>query len=129
MSCIPAKCCVQKLFHTYLSVIPKAVVLDAKAFSNMPLQLDLFGGLRILELRNITIWCKYHDEAYLQSEEGDESMYGLAMFNLSRISNLLVELCMPSDRPFGIRLFCQYVVSSLTQQTIVSAFAQDVLSH
>jgi hypothetical protein len=118
-----------KIPSSYLSVIPKAVVLDAKAFSNMPLQLDLFGGLRILELRNITIWCKYHDEAYLQSEEGDESMYGLAMFNLSRISNLLVELCMPSDRPFGIRLFCQYVVSSLTQQTIVSAFAQDVLSH
>lgn len=118
-----------KIPSPYLSAIPKAVVLDAKAFSNMPFQLDLFHGLRFLELRNITIWCKYHDEAYLQSEEGDESMYGLAMFNLSRISNVLVELCMRSDRTFEIRLLCQYVVSSFTQQTIVSATARDFLSY
>lgn len=103
---------------SYLSAIPRAVVLDAKAFTNTPFQLDVFTSLKLLELRNITIWCKYHDEAYLESEEGDESMYGLAMFNLSRISNLLVELCTGLDRPFGIRLCCQYVVSSLTHETI-----------
>jgi hypothetical protein len=109
-----------KIPSAYLSIIPKAVVLDAKAFSNMPLQLHLFSSLRSLELRNITIWCKYHDEAYLQSEEGDESMFGLAMFNLSRISNSLAELCLVT-RQFSIRLHCQFVVSSFTQQTIVGS--------
>lgn len=104
---------------SYLSMIPRAVVLDAKAFTNMPLQLDLFRSLKLLELRNITVWCKYHDEAYLESAEGDESMYGLAMFNLSRINSLLVELCTGSGRSFGIRLCCQFVVSSLTHETMV----------
>jgi hypothetical protein len=42
----------------YLSAIPRAVVLDAKAFSAEPFQLERFVSLRTLELRNITIWCK-----------------------------------------------------------------------
>lgn len=109
-----------KIPASYLSVIPRAVILDAKAFTTMPLHLDLFASLKLLELRNITIWCKYHDEAYLESAEGDESMYGLAMFNLGRISSLLVDLCMSPRRPFEIKLCCQYVVSSLTHETIVS---------
>ena len=112
-----------KIPSSYLSLIPRAVVLDAKAFTNMPFQLDLFKSLKLLELRNITIWCKYHDEAYLESPEGDECMYGLAMFNLGRISNLLVDLCTELERPFGIRLCCLYVVSSLTHETIVSHLA------
>ena len=109
-----------KIPSSYLSVIPRAVVLDAKAFTNRPFQLDLFNSLRLLELRNITIWCKYHDEAYFGTPEGEECMYGLAMYNLSRLSNLLVELCTGLGRSFGIRLCCQYVVSSLTHETIVS---------
>jgi hypothetical protein len=105
---------------SYLSVIPRAVILDAKSFTNIPFQLELFASLKLLELRNIRIWCKYHDEAYLESSEGDESMYGLAMFNLGRISTLLVELYVGSGRTCGIKLCCQYVVSSLTHETIVS---------
>lgn len=102
----------------YLSAIPRAVVLDAKAFSSQPFKLDSFNSLKTLELRNITIWCKYHDEAYFESKEGDESMFGLAMFNLNRISNLLTALCDEVERDFKILLCCQYVVNSLTHETI-----------
>ena len=109
-----------KIPSSYLSIIPKAIVLDAKAFSKLPLQLELLKELKVLELRNITIWCKYHDETYLDSEDGNESMYELAMFNLGRTSTSLVELCMRPGRTFSMRLCCQYVVSSLQNATIVS---------
>lgn len=111
---------VAKILSSYLPSIPKIVVLDVAAFSKLPLELEALKNLKVLELRNITIWCKYYDEAYMDSEYGDRSMYRLAMFNLGRTSASLVEICTKPGRPFNIRLGCQYVVSSLQNATIVS---------
>lgn len=103
----------------YLRGVSRAVVLNAKAFFSRPLQFELFHSLRVLELRNITVWCKYHDKEYLESEAGSESMFGLAMFNLHRTNSDWTLLRNQPKRPFNIHLCCQYVVSSLTDETIV----------
>lgn len=108
--------------ESYLASIPRVVILNAEAFSKQSLHLDKLKSLRILELRNITIWCKYHDETYLESPEGEEAMLGLALFNLNRISGQLTMLCRRMDRKFKILLCCQFVVSSLTHETIVRSF-------
>jgi hypothetical protein len=103
----------------YVSTIPRAVILDPSTFSKSTTHLEQFHNLRILELRNITIWCKYHDEAYLESPAADECMIGLALFNLNRISAQLTRLCTNKARAFEILLCCQYVASSLSDKTIV----------
>jgi len=110
-----------RLFPTiYLETIPRAVVLDAKSFSNQLVLLAQMHGLRALELRNITVWCQYLDEAYFETEDGAECMYTLAMFNLKRISNVLTSLCNGDRRLFKVLVCCQFVVQSGTQETIVS---------
>ncbi|KAJ9613035.1 hypothetical protein H2200_002976 [Cladophialophora chaetospira] len=102
-----------------LSAIPRVVVEDTVRYWNQQaLDLNPFHGLKTLELRNIIIWCKYHDEAYLQSTEGDDCMLQLALFNLNRIHPDLKRICAASDRSFEILLWCQYVVSSSTHETI-----------
>lgn len=104
-----------------LSAIPRVVISDARrSLSKLPLQFDMFDSLKILELRNITIWCQYHDEEYLKSLAGDECMMGLAWFNLNRISPQLTHLCADKHRSFRILLCCQFVASSMTGETIVS---------
>lgn len=108
-----------RLPSSYISAIPRAVILNAEAFSKNPWRLDDFHSLKTLELRNITIWCKYHDEAYLESAAGDECMIGLALFNLNRINAQLTHLCADMQRWFKILICCQYVVSSATDETIV----------
>ena len=134
---------------SHLSAIPHVVVFDSKAFSDVvvtgtlicsapPIDFSCFisrslPALRTLELRNLTIWCQWNSEDYLESDEADESMYNLAMFNLRRNSPRLVELCRlpsakgceksPRSRPFEILLCCQFVGSSLTHGTIVSQAA------
>ncbi|KIV93649.1 hypothetical protein PV10_04845 [Exophiala mesophila] len=102
-----------------LSTIPRVVISNApRSWSKSPLQLDMFDSLKILELRNITIWCQYHDDEYLKSLEGDECMMGLALFNLNRISPQLTQLCADGQRKFHILLSCQFVASSMTGETI-----------
>lgn len=146
---------VQDVPRGHRGSIPHAVVLDVKAFAadfprsslichppTPPLTHFLphcLPRLRTLELRNLTIWCQFHSEAFLESPEADDCMINLAMFNLRRTSPRLVELC---DRPrsstpaaavaattdgpggggrhFQILLCCQYVGSSLRHETIVS---------
>lgn len=103
----------------YASAITSAVMLNVGSFSKTPMLFTSFVALKTLELRNITVWCKYHDEAYLESEEGDDCMIALALFNLGRINRYFTELCADETRLFKVLLCCQYVVSSLTDETIV----------
>lgn len=110
---------VNRLPSSYLSAIPRAIILNAEAFSKMPLFLDHIQGLKILEIRNMTIWCRYHEGTYLESPAADDSMVDLAMFNLNRISGHLGRLCAESTRTLRVFLRCQYVVSSMTDETIV----------
>ncbi|KAK5315616.1 hypothetical protein LTR70_006700 [Exophiala xenobiotica] len=101
----------------YLGAISRAIVLDAKVFSLRPFQLEMLPALRILELRNITIWCKFYDEVFLESPLADEAMIGMAYFNLTRIGKSLQELC-NARRPFKLHLCCQFVVNSLSDETV-----------
>jgi hypothetical protein len=103
----------------FLSAIPRAVIMSVESYSKSPLDLRSFGSLRKLELRNIAVWCQYHDEEYLCSEDGDEVMFNLAMFNLKRNSVHLHQLCNDQDRLFNILLHCRYVVSSVKHKTLV----------
>jgi len=102
----------------YLGAINRAVVLDAKLFSQRPFQLERLPALRVLELRNITIWCKFYDEVFLESPQADEAMIGMAYFNLNRIGKSLVALC-HVERAFKLLLCCQFVVNSLSDETVV----------
>ena len=105
----------------YLYNIPRLVVTDAKAFSKEQFKADRLPGLQVLELRNITIWCLYHPEEFLlNSEFGDETMLGVTSYNINRISPSLTRLIGEKDRTYKIHLFCQFVVSSDSHETIVS---------
>jgi hypothetical protein len=109
----------QRLPPTYLSRVERIVVLNAPAFSRKVLDLDCFTSLITLELHNVTVWCKYHDEAFLQTSEADECMIGLATFNLNRISSQLTQLCRDRSRRFKVLLACLFVMSSATNETMV----------
>ena len=104
--------------------IPRAMIMNIESFSRSPLDLSTFDSLRMLELHNIAVWCQYHDEEYLCSEEGDEVMFNLAMFNLKRNSAHLHELCSSKARSFKILLHCRYVVSSVKHETLVGSLMQ-----
>lgn len=108
-----------KMPDRYLSSITRAVVLDAKPFSLRPFQLEQLPALQVLELRNVTVWCKFYDETFLFSKVADGAMFDMALFNLKRIGNSLLELCC-KPRAFNIHLCCQFVVNSLSDETIVS---------
>lgn len=104
----------------YLENIPRLVVSDAKAFSSQEFKGDRLPALQVLELHNITIWCKYHSESFfLEDEFGSPTMFGLAQYNLNRISPSLTRLIGGKQRTFKVRLFCQFVVSSASHETIV----------
>jgi hypothetical protein len=104
----------------YLDNIPRLVVSDAKAFSRQPFKPDRLPGLQVLELRNITIWCKYHSESFfLEGELGSSTMYDLALYNINRISPTLTKMIHEKQRAYKVRLFCQFVVSSASHDTIV----------
>ena len=105
--------------QNYLESINKAVVLDAKLFSRQPFELGRMPALQVLEIRNIDVWCKFYDEVYLESEAADEAMHDMALFNVKRLGATLLELCRIS-RPFKVHLCCQFVVNSLSDETIVS---------
>jgi hypothetical protein len=104
----------------YLANIPRLIVADPKAFSREPFRADRLQGLQVMELHNIIIWCKFHSESFfLESEVGSPTMFGLALYNLNRISPALTSLIGRKGRSFKIRLVCQFVVSSATHDTIV----------
>ena len=103
----------------YLSSITQVIVLDAKPFSLRPFQVEKLPALEILELRNITVWCKFYDETFLFSRHADQAMFDMALFNLKRIASSLLDLCC-QPRTFNIHLCCQFVVNSLSDETIVS---------
>lgn len=105
---------------SHLESVTSAVVLDAKLFSLRPFQLEFLPNLKLLELRNITVWCKFYDEIFLESSMADAVMYDMALFNLQRTGKSLRELC-EGARPFTVHLCCQFVVNSLSDETIVSA--------
>lgn len=113
---------------THLEGVTSAVVLDAKLFSLRPFQLEYLPNLRSLELRNITVWCKFYDEVFLESPSADEVMYNMALFNLQRTGRSLKELC-EGVRTFAVRLCCQFVVNSLSDETIVSNKATVGFKH
>jgi hypothetical protein len=104
----------------HLSALQHLVIEDTMAaFCKRALPLDLFSSLKTLELRNLTVFCKYHDEAFLLRPDGDECMIQLALFNLRRISMLLTHVCADPARGFQLLVCCQFVVSSVTHETIV----------
>lgn len=104
----------------YLENIPRLVVSNAKAFSRLPFKPERLPALQVLELRNIPIWCKYHPESFfLEGVLGSSTMYGLALYNINRISPALTKMIHEKERTYRIRLFCQFVVSSASHNTIV----------
>ena len=62
----------------YLASIPRAVILNLESYSKRPLELERLSALQALELRNIAVWCHYHDEEYLLGENGEEVMINMA---------------------------------------------------
>lgn len=110
---------VSRLSSSLTSTIQHVVILNTKIFCKQPFSLDIFASLKVLELHNITVWCKYHDETYLQSADADDCMIQLALFNLNRISPQLKRMCSALEMSFKILLWCQYVVASSTQESIV----------
>ena len=80
----------------------------------------LLPSLEVLEIRNIDVWCRYFDEVYLESEKADGTMVDLAFFNLGRIGRGLKELVV-GERRFKVVLCCQFVINSLSDETIVSS--------
>lgn len=105
----------------YLQNIPRLLVSDVKAFSRQPFNAGRLPGLQVLELRNITIWCKYHAESFfLDDELGSSTKYNLALYNINRISPSLTKLVEDKQRAYRVRLFCLFVVSSASHDTIVS---------
>ncbi|KIW11777.1 hypothetical protein PV08_09049 [Exophiala spinifera] len=104
----------------YMAKIPRAIVQDPGSFSKTMIDIDQLYSLKVLELRNVAIWCTYHDEAFLESPAPDESMVGLALFNLTRISGQLMGLCSEKGKVFQILLYCEYVVSSSAGWTVLA---------
>lgn len=104
---------------SYLAAIPRAVIMNIGQYLKHPLDFTKFPALKALELRNIVVWCRYHDERDLCGEDNDELMLNLAMFNIRRHSANLASLCASADRPFNIILHCRFVVSSARQETLV----------
>ena len=105
---------------TYLTLIPRAIILNVESYFKKPLDLAKLSSLRTLELRNIAVWCQYHSEDDLMSDDGAEVMLNLAKFNLKRISVPLHTLCASKERKFNVLLHCRYVVTSASQETLVS---------
>lgn len=105
---------------SYISAIPRAVVLNVGQYLKKPLDFASFTSLKTLELRNIAVWCRYHDEQDLCGIDGDEIMLNLALFNIKRHGAGLATLCATLDRPFNIILYCRFVISSARQETLVS---------
>lgn len=119
----------QSLMHTtYLSQLQHAIVLKPKEFSMVPFDPAKLPALKTLELRNITVWCKFYDEYFLESPLADAPMMGMAEFNLNRISPALVALCR-MVRSFKIFLTCHYVVNSLQDETVVSLTLDSVVLY
>lgn len=110
---------------TYLASIPRAVVLNIGQFLKHPLDFARLPALRTLELRNIVVSCRYHDERDLCGDDVDELMVNLAMFNIKRHSARLAGLCVSAERPFNVVLHCRFVVSSARQETLVRATDSD----
>lgn len=134
----------------FLSLVKRVIVLDAKQLSlcstvginksgagcngnnisgisgavrgSGTLDLSKFQSLKMLEVRNISVWCQYYEDSYLETPEADECMFNLAMFNLRRIGNgnLIVKLCEDEKRGFEILLGCQFVGNSRRGDTLVS---------
>ncbi|KIV86799.1 hypothetical protein PV11_02387 [Exophiala sideris] len=98
-----------RLPQSYLSAIPQAVC-RIDAVGKLPLRLDMFRGLKVLELRDLVIWCKYYNPAYLENPAADEGMIDRAVFNLKRSGVNLSEL--DGQRSFKVLLHCQFVTSS-----------------
>ena len=105
----------------YLQNIPRLLVSDVKAFSRQPFNADHLPGLQVLELHKVTIWCRYYAESFfLKDKLGSSIMYNLALYNINRISPSLTKLVEDKQRAYRIRLFCQFVVSSVSHDTMVS---------
>jgi hypothetical protein len=106
---------------SYLSTIPHLVTLSKGTCWNPDYSPELFGGIKTLEIRNIIVWCKYHEDAYLLQPEADECMHSLVLVGLNRINPKLACMCLDPNLPFKTLLCCQFVVSSGTHEaTIVS---------
>jgi hypothetical protein len=103
----------------FIPNIPRIVILNVGQFLKRPLNFDEFRGLRVLELHNIAIWCRYHEEADFSGDDGAMLMLNLAIFNVKRHGAALALLCADIQRSFKILLFCRFVISSACQQTLV----------
>ncbi|KAI1624005.1 hypothetical protein EDD37DRAFT_393427 [Exophiala viscosa] len=111
-----------RLPQNYLAAISQAVICRVDAIGSGPLQLERFRGLKVLEVRDLVIWCKYYDQAYLETPTADEGMIGLALFNLKR-STLNLTICyFDTQRVFKILLHCHFVTSSSSKSIVSRKF-------
>jgi hypothetical protein len=110
---------ISSLPQTWLPSIPRAVVLSIEQFGKDPLDFATFRALQILELRELAVWCNYHDDESFSGEDGAETMINMAMFQLKRNSLHLHTLCNEKGRSFNILLFCRFVITSAKHETIV----------
>lgn len=106
----------------YVESVPRLAILNIGDFAKQPLDLRKLLGLRTLELRNIAVWCHFHDKEYLLSDDANTAMVDMVMFNLKRTSVQLHDLCSSSNRNFNVLLFCRFVISDTKQETLVSIF-------
>jgi hypothetical protein len=111
---------------SYVAGIGKAVIMNVGHYLRQPLDFTKFSALKVLELRNIAVWCRYHEDDDFEGEAGHELMMTLATFNIKRHSASLAALCECTQRPFKIILCCRFVISSFRQrqETLVSTILQ-----
>ncbi|ETN44944.1 uncharacterized protein HMPREF1541_09819 [Cyphellophora europaea CBS 101466] len=105
--------------------------MNVGQYLKRPVDFSKFSALRTLELQNIAVWCRYHDEDELCGPGGDGIMLNLAMFNIRRHSANLAALCASADRSFNVLLCCRFVVSSVNHGTldaVIDIDKQKVLS-
>ena len=117
----------ERLPQTYVSAIPQAVI--CLAVGKLPLQLFMFRSLKVLEVRDLVVWCNYHDQAYLETPAADGVIIDLVVFNLKRSG---VDLNGPfffTQRKFKILLHCQFVTSSSQQNTVSRDFSSSSCSN
>jgi hypothetical protein len=116
---------VRLLPPSFIAGISRAVIMNIGHYLREPLDFTKFQALRVLELRNIAVWCRYHEDDDFEGEAGHELMMNLATFNIKRNSASLAALCACVERPFKIILCCRFVISSFRQrqETLVSTLS------
>lgn len=95
-----------RLPRSYFSQIPRVVICKAASIPQTPHCLDLFAGLKVLEVRNMIV-CTHHIRGFWERPLTEEVMVQRALSELKRLNSLLYEFCVDVPRPFRVLLYCQ----------------------